>query len=218
MITSLPHGLHWDSFCAAPAAGRSPRAGRSLRLPALLAIALSCVLLVFVCYSAVGAQSGAAEVNLERNVKAAFLYKFLGYVDYPEAAVPAAGEPLVIAVLGADHVAEELARISTGRSMHGRAVAVRKLRAGEGPGSVHMLFIGDGEAGDVEKALAAVRQAPVLTVTETGRNLRQDSVINFRIVDERVRFEVSLDAAEKSNLKLSSRLLAVAYKVHRGGR
>ena len=63
-----------------------------------------------------------------------------------------------------------------------------------------------------------MRQTPVLTVTETGRNLRQDSVINFRVVDERVRFEVSLDAAEKNNLKLSSRLLAVAYKVQRGNR
>jgi hypothetical protein len=215
MTISLPLGLHWSSLCAAPSRGR---AGRGVRLPALLAIALSCVLLVFVCYSAVGAQSGAAEVNLERNVKAAFLYKFLGYVDYPEAAVPAAGEPLVIAVLGADEVAEELARISAGRSMHGRAVAVRKLRAGEAPGRVHMLFIGDGDAGEVDKALAAVRSAPVLTVTETGRNLRQDSVINFRVVDERVRFEVSLDAAEKNHLKLSSRLLAVAYKVQRGGR
>ncbi|WP_426177905.1 YfiR family protein [Massilia sp. TWR1-2-2] len=157
-------------------------------------------------------------MNLERNVKAAFLYKFLGYVDYPQAAAPAAGEPLVIAVLFADEVAEKLARISAGRSMHGRAVAVRKVRAGESPGRVHMLFIGDGDAGEVEKALAAVRQAPVLTVTETARNLRHDSVIKFRVVDERVRFEVSLDAAEKSNLKLSSRLLAVAYKVQRSGR
>jgi hypothetical protein len=58
----------------------------------------------------------------------------------------------------------------------------------------------------------------VLTVTETTRNQRQDSVINFRVVDDRVRFEVSLDAAEKNKLKLSSRLLAVAYKVQRNGR
>jgi hypothetical protein len=81
-----------------------------------------------------------------------------------------------------------------------------------------MLFIGDDDVADMERALASVRQAPVLTVTETGRALRQESVINFRVIDERVRFEVSLDAAEINKLKLSSRLLAVAYKVQRGNR
>jgi hypothetical protein len=102
--------------------------------------------------------------------------------------------------------------------MNGRAVAVRKLRADEAPGKMHMLFVGDQDVSDMERALAAVRHWPVLTVTETPRNLRHDSVINFRVVDERVRFEVSLEAAEKNNLKLSSRLLAVAYKVQRGSR
>jgi hypothetical protein len=217
MAISIPHGQHWSVGRAGRVAGERA-AGRFGRLPALLAVALSCVLLAFVCLSAVGAQSGANPSSLEHTVKAAFLYKFLGYVDYPEAAVPAVGEPLVIGILGADDVAEELARIAAGRNMNGRPVSVRKLRAGDAPGKVHMLFIGDDDVGDIEKALAAVRQAPVLTVTETGRNLRQDSVINFRVVDERVRFEVSLDAAEKNNLKLSSRLLAVAYKVQKAAR
>jgi hypothetical protein len=191
------------------------RAAPSGRALAALGIALGALLLAFCCLTAVGAQSGSDAANLERSVKAAFLYKFLGYVDYPEAATPGLGEPLVIGILSADDVADELRRITIGRSMNGRTVVVRKLRPGEALGKVHMLFIGDDDAADAEKVLAAVRQTPVLTVTETGRNLRTDSVINFRVVDERVRFEVSLDAAEKNNLKLSSRLLAVAYKVQR---
>ncbi|MES2759347.1 MAG: YfiR family protein [Pseudomonadota bacterium] len=214
MTIMISDGLHWGAGAERTQDG----AGRAGRLPALLAIALSCVLLAFVCLTAVGAQSGSQETHLERNVKAAFLYKFLGYVDYPEQAAPGVGEPLVIAILGADDVADELARISAGRNMNGRAVAVRKLRAGDAPGKVHMLFVGNDDVGDIDRALAAVRQAPVLTVTETGRNLRHDSVINFRLVDGRVRFDVSLDAVEKNNLKLSSRLLAVAYKVQRNSR
>jgi hypothetical protein len=200
----------------APSRGAAP--GQPNRALVLLAIVGSSLLLAFVCLAAVGAQSGSGEPNLERNVKAAFLYKFLGYVDFPESAAPVQGEPLVIGIVGADDVAEELRRIAVGRSMNGRAVAVRKLRPGEAPGKVHMLFIGEEDAAETEKALAAVRQTPVLTVTDSGRNPRQDSVINFRVVDERVRFEVSLDAAEKNNLKLSSRLLAVAYKVLRSNR
>jgi hypothetical protein len=209
MTILISHGLHWE-----------PRAALPLRqrVPGWLALVLSCVLFAFVCVTAVGAQSGSHEANLERNVKAAFLYKFLGYVDYPEQVMPPAGDPLVIGILGADDVAEELGHIAAGRSMNGHAVVVRKLRPGDALSKVHLLFIGDDDAADIEKALAAVRQLPVLTVTETARNLRLDSVINFRVVDERVRFEVSLDAAEKSNLKLSSRLLAVAYKVQRSNR
>jgi hypothetical protein len=201
-----------------PACAPSSGAGTPGRATSLLAFGLGALLLALSCLTAIGAPSGGGHAPLERNVKAAFLYKFLGYVDYPDSAVGGAGEPLVIGVLGADDVAEELLRISVGRNMNGRAVAVRKLRAGEAPGKLHMLFIGDDDAADIEKALAAVRQAPVLTVTETARKLREDSVINFRVVDERVRFDVSLDAAEKNSLKLSSRLLAVANKVHRGGR
>lgn len=197
------------------------RAALPPRLPlkrALAAFAFGALMLACFCVTAFGAQSGSDEASLERSVKAAFLVKFLGYVDYPDNATPGAGEPMVIGVLGADDVAEELRRITAGRSMNGRAVAVRKLHAGDALGKVQMLFIGDDDLADIEKALAAVRQQPVLTVTEIGRNVRQDSVINFRVVDERVRFEVSLDAAEKNNLKLSSRLLAVAYKVQRSNR
>lgn len=199
-----------------PSDGNPP--GHASRAMTMLAIAAGCVLLALVCLTAVGAQSRADGANLERNVKAAFLYKFLGYVDYPDSVAPGVGEPLVIGILGADDVAEELGRITVGRNMNGRAVVVRKLRSPEAAGKVHMLFIGEEDSAETEKALAAVRQMPVLTVTESGHNLRQDSVINFRVVDERVRFEVSLDAAERNHLKLSSRLLAVAYKVLRTNR
>ncbi|MDB5919552.1 MAG: hypothetical protein JWR40_3786 [Massilia sp.] len=212
-----------------------PHLARRQLLPARalasLGIALASLLLAVACLAAAGAQSGAREgareaareSHLERNVKAAFLYKFLGYVDFPEAATPAIGEPFIIGVLGgdgvanevADEVADELRRISAGRGMNGRPVAVRKLRQGEAPGRLHLLFVAADDDADVDRALAALRHAPVLTVTQTPGPARADSVINFRVVDERVRFEVSLEAADKANLKLSSRLLAVACKVQR---
>jgi hypothetical protein len=191
---------------------------RSARSWAVLALAACALALAQVCLSAVGAQSGSPDANLERNVKAAFLYKFLGYVEFPESAAPPVGEPLAIGVLGADDLAEELERIVSGRNMNGHALVVHKLRAGDNPARFHLLFIGDEESADGGKALAAVRQLPVLTVTDSERGLRQGSVINFRVIEDRVRFEVALDAAEKSNLKLSSRLLAVAAKVQRGSR
>ena len=84
--------------------------------------------------------------------------------------------------------------------------------------SVDVLFVGLGESDRAERLLREAAAEGILTITEFDRALRHGSVINFRIVDERVRFEVSLGAAEKARLKLSSRLLSVAHYVDKSER
>jgi hypothetical protein len=154
-------------------------------------------------------RSPAAEP--ERSVKAAFLLKFIGYVEFG-AGGPAPGEPLVIGVIGADDVAAELGRLAPRAP---RPVAVRALRSGESLAGVHVLFIGGGESDRAERLLRAATRQGALGVTEFDGGLREGSVINFRVVDQRVRFEVSLAAADQANLRLSSRLLSVAYLVQK---
>lgn len=163
------------------------------------------------------APSAIADVGSERSIKAAFVAKFIGYVEFPGRAA-AATAPLAIGVVGADDVAGELARIVAGRGINGRAISVRAMAAGDRLDTVDVLFIGVGESERAERLLRSAAAEGILTITEFDRALRQGSVINFRIVDERVRFEVSLAAAEKANLKLSSRLLSVAYYVDKGVR
>lgn len=157
----------------------------------------------------------AATASVERGVKAAFLFKFLGYVEYP--AQMEAGAPFVVGVAGADDIVAELNRISVGRNVNGHPVTVRQLREGEPVAGLQLLFIGLADGVRTNALLRAAQQANVLTVTEGANGLQAGSVINFRLVDDRIRFEVSLEAAEKSNLKLSSRLLSVAYAVQKGG-
>lgn len=158
-----------------------------------------------------------APLSAERGVKAAFVYKFLGYVDYPEAPADA-GAPYGIGVLDADDIAAELARITAGRTINNHPVTVRVLHAGDAPQGLHLLFIGGARAGNAQSAaIRAAQEAGVLSVTEAPAGLQAGSVINFRLVDDRVRFEVSLEAAEKSRVKVSSRLLSVAYAVQKGG-
>ena len=159
-------------------------------------------------------QSQAPGTPLERRVKAAFLYKFLGYAEFPADAFPGPGAPLTIGVVDADDLAEELARIVSGRTVGNRGIAVRRLAESEIGAPVHMLFVGGIDAGRVGRLL---RQAgALLVVTESENALPQGSAINFHIVDERVRFDVALDAAEKNGVKLSSRLLTVANHVQKG--
>lgn len=159
--------------------------------------------------------AAAADLGSERAIKAAFVSKFIGYVEFSGHAAPA---PLVIGVLGADDIARELARIAGARGASGRAFSVRTMGHGDRLDAVHVLFIGLAESERAERLLRAASANSVLTITEFDRALRQGSVINFRIVDERVRFEVSLEAADKARLKLSSRLLSVALHVDKAER
>ncbi|MDQ1833033.1 YfiR family protein [Massilia scottii] len=157
---------------------------------------------------------GAA--SLERSIKAAFLYKFLGYAEFPASAFADGAAPLVIGVTGADDLAADLARIVAGRVVQGRPVAVRTLRDQDAPAGVHLLFVGGDDPVRLRNALRAIGAGPTLVVTESQQGLQQGSVINFRIVGERVRFDVSLEAADRNSVKLSSRLLTVANHVHKG--
>ena len=155
-----------------------------------------------------------AQSGLERRVKAAYLYKFLGYTEFPPAAFSDANSPLLLGVAGSEEMLAELVRTVAGRTVQGRPIAVKSVREGDNPGMLHLLFV----AGDSTHAARTLRAATgaMLLVSECEEGLQYGSVINFKVVDERVRFDVSLDAAEKNNVRLSSRLLNVANHVQKG--
>lgn len=154
--------------------------------------------------------------SLERKVKAAFLYKFLGYTEFPASAFGDGTAPVVIGVVGADELAAELGRVVAGRTVQARPVAVKVFKEGEIPSGVHLLFVGGSDSARLRSVLKSAQPGPVLLVSEAENGLQQGSVINFKIVEERVRFDVSLEAADKNSIKLSSRLLTVANHVHKG--
>jgi len=162
---------------------------------------------------------GAGESeDLEHSVKAAFLYKFASYVEWPANAFPKADAPIAIAVTGSDVIAAELGRLVAGRTAQGRPIVVKRLAPGDPLAGVHILFVGPGDAERLAQWARDAQAHSTLLVTDSRRALERGSTINFVLVDRRVRFEISLDAAEKSSLKLSSRLLAVAQRVHPGAR
>lgn len=178
-------------------------------------VALACISAVL-AIPPVSAQGSAGSArNLERSVKAAFLYKFLGYTEFPAAAFSDPAAPVVIGVVAADDMAAELTRIVAGRTVGTRPIAVRAMKDGDSPAGVHLLFLSSSATTSAAR-IARSAQQPLLLVTEGESGLAQGSVINFRIIDQRVRFDVSLEAADKYNVKLSSRLLTVANQVHKG--
>lgn len=156
--------------------------------------------------------AGAATAQVETAVKAAYLYRLLSYVDWPPAVLEGGG-PFGIGVAQADDVLEELQRVLPGRTVHGRPVLARRLADGDALDGLHVVLVG----GSLRRAgswMRLLRERPMLlTVTDAPRGLETGSVLNFVETEGKVRFEASLVAAEKAELKLSSRLLAVAVRV-----
>lgn len=157
------------------------------------------------------ADPGEANGTLEQRVKAAFLFRFTEFVTWPNEALPRAASPFVIAVAGSESYAEALRRVAAGRDILGHAVQVRRV-SDLAVAPAQILFIPDGER---RRLREWVRAAPrhALIVTESHDALDHGSVINFVLAEGRVRFEISLDSAEKRRLRLSSRLLALALQV-----
>jgi hypothetical protein len=162
------------------------------------------------------AAAGAQIAASEERVQAAYLHKFLNYADWPPNSFPQPDTPYVIGVAGDDPVAEELARIAAGRSVNNRGVIVKRLLPGDTVNDLHMLYVGGSERARVGQWLRQAKGRPILTITSLEGALDLGSIINFRTVDNRVRFEVSADMAEQSGLRLNSRLFSVATNVVKG--
>ena len=153
------------------------------------------------------AQSAEA---LEYRIKAAFVCKFAGYVEWPAQVFAGPDSPIVIGVVGNDAVAYELTRTATGLTVDGRALLVRRWRRGDPVAGLHLLYIASSEGGRLAEILAAVKGQPVLVVTESSEAMPLGSMINFVVVDDKVRFDIAPQAAELSRLRISARLLGVA--------
>jgi hypothetical protein len=172
--------------------------------------ALCCVLFLAAWFpQAASAQAGQGRLEAsEATVKAAYLYKFASYVEWPATAFAGPVAPFTFAVAGSDDVAAELERILPGKSIQGHPAAVRRVKEGESVAGVHVLFVGRGQS-----LPRAWQQAGTLVVSESDRGLETGSAVNFVVADERVGFEVSVEAAERNGLKISSRMLNVARRV-----
>jgi len=159
------------------------------------------------------ARAQREEGPTEYQVKAAFLYKFIGYVEWPAGSNPWPADALVIGVVDAGPMADELSAIVAQKSARDRQLAVRRVAGPQSVDGVHVLFIGRGAAALAEELLRTTTARPVLTVTESEAAFALGSVINFVIESDRVRFDVAPQRAERKNIKISSRLLSVARRV-----
>lgn len=152
----------------------------------------------------------------EHEVKAAMLYKFLGYTDWPATVFAAEDSPLRIWVLGSSSVNQELRRITAERTVNDRPVEIFTAKTVEHITDPHMVFVGRHAQKYLPFVAKLAKRHSMLIVTESDKGLEAGSTINLRLIDGRIGFDVSLADAQRHNLKLSARLLSVASSVDQG--
>jgi hypothetical protein len=146
-------------------------------------------------------------------VKAAFLIHFAQFVEWPPEAFKDASSPLMYCTIGEDPFGGALEESVKGKSVGGRALQVQHLKGREQIGGCHILFIGGAEKKHVAEDLSSAAGHAVLTVGETEHFAQSGGVIGFLVENEKIRFEINLQTARKTKLKISSRLLSLAKTV-----
>jgi uncharacterized protein DUF4154 len=188
---------------------RIPRGGWRFRAVVLAVLAVL-----------VGERLASAQTNpsSEYQVKAAFLFHFAQFVDWPEETFKDASSPLIYCTIGDDPFQGAWDASLRGKTLGTRAFRVQHFKQPQDIHGCQVLFIGAGEKKHLPAILAGVKGSSVLTVGESEHFVQEGGMIGFLVEENKIRFEINLETAQKAKLRISSRLLALAKTVIGGQR
>ena len=174
-------------------------------------IAITCLLSAM----AVGSHAEGLDSSdsSEYLIKAGFIYNFAKLVEWPSTAFPQPDSPIVIGILGDDPFGGTLDRIVTDKKINGRGFVVKRLKWGRDLKEIkdcNILFVSSSEREHLDNVVDAMKWLPVLTIGDAPGFARRGGIINFTLEDNKVRFEVNVEAAKHADLTISSRLLTLA--------
>ena len=158
------------------------------------------------------AGAGQAQVA-ESQVKAAFLYNFAKFVEWPANAFKTAKDPITICVLGKNPVENALDEVVAGKAVEGRTFLVRQIAEINPSCNCQILFVSSSERKRFRSSAPCIKGLGILTVGEAQDFAAEGGVINFKLEEGRIRLEINLDAAEQAQLRISSKLLSLAQIV-----
>jgi hypothetical protein len=180
-------------------------------LAGLLLVAVSGVLIGWPL-AAPGADVASAR---DSDLKAAYIYNFAKFTQWPETSFAEAGTPLVIGVVGDPRVVSALQKIAAGRLVNGHKVDVRELTLQQAAAGVHILFVTGLSDERLDLLAQALASPGLLGIGESERFLSAGGIIRFVVDGERLKFEINLTSAQRARITLSSQLLMLAKAVRR---
>jgi hypothetical protein len=170
-------------------------------------------LLLWGCLSTYGMSWGQTPGAREYELKAAFLYNFTKFVEWPASSFKNENSPFVLGILGVDPFGSPLDSLKD-KTVKGHKVTVRYLTRLENFEDCHLLYISGSEKGNLRALLATLKQHPILTISDLDLFANQGGMIGLVMLDNRIQFEVNLDPINGSKLKISSQLLKLAKAIH----
>jgi hypothetical protein len=172
----------------------------------VLWVSLVCAALAFPCPAQI-AESGDSSEYL---IKAGFIYNFANLMQWPANTFSTPDSPIVIGILGTDTSGGMLDEVLAGKKVNGRSFAVKHLKRGMDLKGCNIVFVSASETARLDEILHVLKNLPVLTIGETPSFAQRGGIINFIVVDDKIRFEVNVEAAKQADISISSRLLALA--------
>jgi len=156
-----------------------------------------------------------AQISRGDQIRAAFLYNFTKFIEWPSNSFTDVNAAIVIGVLGDSSLAAALTAVVRDRKVNGRPITVRAVQNAEEAASTHELFVSATEISRWAQIQAAIETRPVVTVGESPAFARNGGTINFIVQDDKLRFEINMTAAERSGVKISAQLQKLAAAVER---
>ncbi|HVV73308.1 MAG TPA: YfiR family protein [Verrucomicrobiae bacterium] len=170
-----------------------------------------CIRLAILLLLTVGWQNLHAQTaSKEYQVKAAFLYNFSQFVEWPPDAFPQAQSPLVIGILGDDPFGGSLDQIVSGEKVNGHPLVIQHYHSVGEIKACHILFISQSEGKESKAVLSALKGRDILTVSDLDDFTKDGGIIRFVTENNKIRFKINGEAAKAANLTLSSKLLRAA--------
>jgi hypothetical protein len=151
----------------------------------------------------------------EYQVKAAFLYNFAKFVEWPREAFGKSTDPIGICVIGQNPFGSSLEDAVSGKTVNGRAFVVRQISDIKQASRCHILFVSASERRRYSAILGDARAGGVLTVGETDGFAEQGGMVNLKLESGRVQIQINLSAAEEARVRISSKLLSLAQIIQR---
>ena len=152
----------------------------------------------------------------EYEVKAAFLYNFVQFVEWPADAFLDAQSPVIIGILGDDPFGASLDEIVRDEKVNSRPLVIRHYQRVEDIKACQILFISQSENWRLEEILAGLKDRSILTVGDTDGFARRGGMIRFVTENNKIRFRINVEAAKTANLTISSKMLRLAEIVEPG--
>ena len=166
--------------------------------------------IVFFCSVCLQSQVGGGSGASEYSVKAAFLYQFSLFIDWPSDAFANPSAPLIIGVLGDDPFGSTLDKTVKDKTVNGRRFVVKRFESLEDLQYCHILFVSSSEDGHLSRVLEKLKSSSTVTVSDIHHFAKQGGIIGFVIRDNRIGLQINAAAAKEARVKISSKLLRLA--------